>query len=160
MCEAVFIAIWLLPQTGLSLEELVLQGSVWWLSTLFSCRLMMVIMLMGLNYVSNCGHQRAYCSSPGDIVYDYGEPRWNDTNRGDFWFVHQSFLEIPQTPSGSKTRVTADGKVEFCLMKYLFHISKGSLTCCKIVLQGADGFTSPPKEGIMRILIALKNPSS
>jgi hypothetical protein len=38
------------------------------------------------------------------------------------------------------------------------HTSKGSLTCCNI-LNGADGFTSPPKEGVLRIFIALKNPS-
>jgi hypothetical protein len=30
----------------------------------------------------NCGHQRAYCSSPDDRLYEYGEPRWNDIDRG------------------------------------------------------------------------------
>jgi hypothetical protein len=43
-------------------------------------------------------------------------------------------------------------------MKYLFHTSKASLTCRKI-LQSANGFSSPPKEGVLRIFIALKNPS-
>jgi hypothetical protein len=33
-----------------------------------------------------------------------------------------------------------------------------ALTCRKI-LHGADGFTSPPKGGVLRILTALKNPS-
>jgi hypothetical protein len=27
------------------------------------------------------------------------------------------------------------------------------------ILHGADGFTSPPKEGVLRIFITLKNPS-
>jgi hypothetical protein len=35
--------------------------------------------------------------------------------------------------------------------------SKGFLTCGKILRHGADGFTSPPKEGVLRIFIALKN---
>jgi hypothetical protein len=37
---------------------------------------------------------------------------------------------------------------------------QGSLTCRKNLQHGADGFTSPPKEGILWILIAIKNPSS
>jgi hypothetical protein len=43
--------------------------------------------------------------------------------------------------------------------EYLFHTSKGSLTCHKILQHGTDGFTPPPKEGVLRISIALKNPS-
>jgi hypothetical protein len=34
------------------------------------------------------------------------------------------------------------------------------LTCLKILRHGADGLTYPPKEGVPRIFIALKNPSS
>jgi hypothetical protein len=48
---------------------------------------------------------------------------------------------------------------EFCLRKHLFHTSKDSLTCCKILRHGADGFAFHPKEGVLRIFIALKNPS-
>jgi hypothetical protein len=36
-----------------------------------------------------------------------------------------------------------------------FHALKECLTCCKI-LHGADGFTFPPKEGVLRIFIVLK----
>jgi hypothetical protein len=39
------------------------------------------------------------------------------------------------------------------------HTSKGSLTCLIILRHGADGFTSAAKEGVLRIFIALKNPS-
>jgi hypothetical protein len=34
-----------------------------------------------------------------------------------------------------------------------------SLTCRKILRHGTSGFTSQPKEGVLRIFIALKNPS-
>jgi hypothetical protein len=36
---------------------------------------------------------------------------------------------------------------------------KSSLTCRKILLHGNSGFTSHPKEGVLRIFIALKNAS-
>jgi hypothetical protein len=36
----------------------------------------------------------------------------------------------------------------------------GFLTCRKILRHGADGFTSPPKEVVLRIFIILKNSSS
>jgi hypothetical protein len=36
---------------------------------------------------------------------------------------------------------------------------KRSLTCRKILRQGTSGFTSHPKEGVLRIFIVLKNPS-
>jgi hypothetical protein len=36
----------------------------------------------------------------------------------------------------------------------------GSLTCLKILWHGASSFTSYLKEGVLRIFIALKNPSS
>jgi hypothetical protein len=36
------------------------------------------------------------------------------------------------------------------------HTSKPSLTCHKILRPGADVFTSPPKEGVQRIFIAIK----
>jgi hypothetical protein len=41
----------------------------------------------------------------------------------------------------------------FFFTKYFFHTSNGSLTCHKILRHGADGFTSLPKEGVLRIFI-------
>jgi hypothetical protein len=35
---------------------------------------------------------------------------------------------------------------------------KKSLTCLKILRHGTSGFISRPKEGVLRIIIALKNP--
>jgi hypothetical protein len=43
-------------------------------------------------------------------------------------------------------------------IQYLIYAS-GSLTCCKTLQHGASGFTSHPKEGVLQIVIALKNPS-
>jgi hypothetical protein len=42
---------------------------------------------------------------------------------------------------------------------YLFHTLKGSLICRNILRHGTDGFISPPKEVVLRIFIAIKNPS-
>jgi hypothetical protein len=45
---------------------------------------------------------------------------------------------------------------KFCLTKYLFHTSKGYLTCRKIFRHLTDGFTYPLMEGILQNLMALK----
>jgi hypothetical protein len=46
---------------------------------------------------------------------------------------------------------------EFSLAASL-HTPQGSLTRRKILRHGADGFTSPQKEVVIRIFIALNNP--
>jgi hypothetical protein len=43
---------------------------------------------------------------------------------------------------------------------YLRHTPQGSLTCRKILRHETDGFSSPPKEVVLHIFIALKSPSS
>jgi hypothetical protein len=43
--------------------------------------------------------------------------------------------------------------------QYICTTLQGSLKYRKIIRHGADGFTSPLKEGVLRIFIALKNPS-
>jgi hypothetical protein len=70
----------------------------------------------------NCGHQLAYCSSPG-------------------WYVS---MEMMMMPAGVNS--------------YLIHL-KGYLTFRKILRHGTSAFTSHPKEGVLRIFIAIKNPS-
>jgi hypothetical protein len=44
------------------------------------------------------------------------------------------------------------------LRRIFFHTSAGFLTC-KILKHGVNGFTSSSTEGMLRIFIALKNPS-
>jgi hypothetical protein len=43
---------------------------------------------------------------------------------------------------------------------FLFILPRWFLTCRNNLRHGASGFTSPPKEGVLRTFIALKNPSS
>lgn len=52
-----------------------------------------------------------------------------------------------------------EGTDKFGLMKIFVRSSKGCLTCQREIFHlGADGFTYPPKEGLLRIFLALKNP--
>jgi hypothetical protein len=51
-----------------------------------------------------------------------------------------------------------DKGVRILPIQYLRYL-KGSLTCCKILRHGTSSFTSHPKEGVLWISIALKNPS-
>jgi hypothetical protein len=73
------------------------------------------------------------------------------------WFVHQSSLAIiPGESSTSEAGGTGEGNYECYLTKYLFHTSNAFfLTFRKIFRHGADGLTSPPKESVVRIFIAL-----
>jgi hypothetical protein len=93
------------------------------------------------------------------VIYEHGEQWWNDINRGKLP-IH------PPELSGNPTSDHLVAKQEelmkeimhFALQSYLLHTSKSCLTCRKIQ-HNASGFTSPPKEGMLRIFIALKIPS-
>jgi hypothetical protein len=71
----------------------------------------------------------------------------------------RALWESYQQSASNKTGETDDVNYESWLMKYLFHALKGSLICRKNLSHGVDGFTSPLKEGVLRIFIALKIPS-
>jgi hypothetical protein len=47
--------------------------------------------------------------------------------------------------------------MNFVLRSIFVHTSKGFLTYRVILRRGAEGFTSPPKEGVLRICIAIKH---
>jgi hypothetical protein len=68
------------------------------------------------------------------VIYEHGEPLWNAIDRGKL-LIHPSELSVvlPEEFSSSKAGGTSKGNYEFCLTKYPFHTSKGSLTCCKIL---------------------------
>jgi hypothetical protein len=73
------------------------------------------------------------------------------------WLVHQSSLaNQPAESSGSKEDEWK--KSENFAYPYLKCLRE-SLTCRKILRLGTSGFTSLPKEGVVRIFIALTNPS-
>jgi hypothetical protein len=71
----------------------------------------------------------------------------------------RSLAILPAEPSSSKSGGSGRRDWWFLSTKCLFHTRQDSLTCCKILRHGASGFTSPPKEGVLWICIALKNPS-
>jgi hypothetical protein len=67
------------------------------------------------------------------------------------WFVLQIFLAIlPWGSSTIKSEGTVEVNYEYCLTKYLFRTSKGSLTWLKILWYWAN-------EDVLLIFIALKN---
>ena len=49
---------------------------------------------------------------------------------------------------------------EFCLKMPDFHVAFRNLLHAVNLRHGTDGFTSPPKEGVLRIFFALKNPTA
>jgi hypothetical protein len=73
------------------------------------------------------------------------------------WLVHQSSLAVlpAETSGASRGNGRKSENFAYQYLKYL----KGSLTCRKILRHGTSGFTSHPKEGVLRIFIALKDPS-
>jgi hypothetical protein len=91
------------------------------------------------------------------VLHEHGEPWLGDIDR------KKHLIRLPEL-SGNLTNSHLVGKLEELTKKimnlayeYLIRISKGFLTCHKILRHGVFGFTSPPKEGVLRIFIALKN---
>jgi hypothetical protein len=79
--------------------------------------------------------------------------------QGNSWFIYQSSLEIVQGSHLAANQEEPAKEIMNFALGSLFHTWKGSLTCRKILRHGADGFTSPSNEGVLRTFIALKNPS-
>jgi hypothetical protein len=74
------------------------------------------------------------------------------------WFVHQSSLAVlPAETNLGQVGGMVEG-VWILPTQYLRYL-KGPLTCRKILQHGTSGFTSHPKESVLQIFIALKNPS-
>jgi hypothetical protein len=140
------VQLWYDSKIRITQEQIATSWRWWWWSS--SRR-------WGKTTPLKCGHQRSYYSSPDDMsTENYGGMIWTGRNS---WFVHQSSLAILPAESCKEEETGED--YEFCLTKYLFHTSKYSLTCRKI-WHDADGFSSHPKEAVLRISIAFKNQSS
>jgi hypothetical protein len=71
--------------------------------------------------------------------------------------VYQSSLSVLPAETSGVSRRNGRRRENFAY-QYLKYF-KRSLTCRKISRHGTSRFTSHPKEGVLRILIALKNPS-
>jgi hypothetical protein len=106
---------------------------------------MMMMMSMGCDYVSEL------CQ----IIYEHGEPWWMMSTEEKFQFIHQSsiwqsYQESHLVGNREDLGEESDG---FCLRNISFIFVK---SCRKILLHGAFGFTSSPKEGMLLIFMALK----
>jgi hypothetical protein len=85
-----------------------------------------------------------------------GEPWGNDIDKGKLLIrLWKSYLLYHLV---AKLDALVKEIMNFCLTKYFFHTSKGTLTCRKILRHGADGFIFPPNEGMLLIFIVLKIP--
>jgi hypothetical protein len=95
------------------------------------------------------GHHPVYCSSPGWCVSLESHGDDDDDATRALWQSYQ------QRHLGTSRR---NGRRSYNFpYQYLRHVS-GSLTC-RILRHGTSGFNSHLKEGVLRIFIALKNPS-
>jgi hypothetical protein len=91
------------------------------------------------------------------VICERGEPWWlwcrlgitPDSSNRTLWQSYQ------QRHEASRRNGRRSENFAYQYLKYV----KGSLTCRKILLHRTSGFTSRPKEGVLRIFIALKNPS-
>jgi hypothetical protein len=93
------------------------------------------------------------------VIYEQREPWWNDIESENSRFFDQSSLAVVTgNSSSSYVGGPGEGNDEFGFTKYLIHTSKGYLACRKILVHWADGFISLPKEGVLRICIALERP--
>jgi hypothetical protein len=71
----------------------------------------------------------------------------------------QEFSGIPSSSLlVAKQEDIAKEMVNSTLRSVYVRTLKVSLTCHQILRHGVDGFSSPPKEGVMQIVIALENP--
>jgi hypothetical protein len=95
----------------------------------------------------NCGHQRAYCSSPGDIWAWRTMVEWSTEENS--WFVHQSSLAIlPAESCGNKQEEWAKRMRIWPCEVFLFILTNDCYMPWNLT-----------KKGVLRILSPLKHPS-
>jgi hypothetical protein len=103
--------------------------------------------------VSELQPSLAYCSSPGEYKWRAMVMMPAEDNS---WLVYQNSLAVlPAETSGASRR---NEGMRISRIQYLWYVN-GSFVCRKILRQGTSGVTSHPKEGVLRICIAIKNPS-
>jgi hypothetical protein len=74
----------------------------------------------------------------------------------NYWLIHPQLSGSPTSRHLEAIRRNGWRSENFAYQKLRY--INGSLTCHKILQHGASGFTSHPKEGVLWIFIALKNP--
>jgi hypothetical protein len=75
------------------------------------------------------------------VIYEHEEPRRNDTDREKL-LIHPPELSGNPTSSNPVAKQEEMEKETILCYKVSFHTSKGSLTCHKILRNGANSFTS------------------
>jgi hypothetical protein len=80
------------------------------------------------------------------------------TEKTPRFFNHSSLANLPAELFGSKQEERENGMMNLAFRSISVHNCKLFYTCCKTLRHGAS-LTSPPKEFVMRIFIALKNPT-
>jgi hypothetical protein len=90
------------------------------------------------------------------VVHEYEEPWLNDTDRVKLLIRP---TDISGNPTSShplaKQEELGSGNDYLAFRSIFVHSRRVFLTCRKILRHGTDGFTSPPKEGMLRIFTAL-----
>jgi hypothetical protein len=87
------------------------------------------------------------------------EPWWNNIDRGELIrSLECSLATLPMSHLVANQEELGEEDDEFNLRSIFAHTLK-FFTHCKILRHGASGVISPPKKGVLRIFIALKNPS-
>ena len=80
------------------------------------------------------------------------QPKAYCTNPGLYSFL----LVSTRDPSSERRNYLGD---EFCLKMPDFHVTFRDILHAVNLRHGTNGFSSPPKEGLLRIFFALKNPT-
>jgi hypothetical protein len=96
----------------------------------------------------NCGQQRAWAQRT--------RMEWCRQRKAPD-FDHQSSLAVlPAKLPSSKTRGTGEGMMNFALWSNSLILRRFFFQCREILWHGANGFTSPPKEGILYLFSPYK----
>jgi hypothetical protein len=118
----------------------------------------LVIMSIAWDYVSELRPPTGLFFIPlVSAMYECEEPWWNYVDRGNWLSTRalwQSYQQSYSIKSGGTWR-----KKWIWPSKYLCSYFEVIFTCRKILRHGVDDSTSPPKEGVLRNFIILKNPS-
>jgi hypothetical protein len=91
------------------------------------------------------------------VICENGEAKWNDIDRKNSWFVHQSALwqSYQQSNLVENQEELGKGDDEYSLRRIFVHTSKWFLWR-KVLRHGADGFTSLRRKACCGVSSPLK----
>jgi hypothetical protein len=91
------------------------------------------------------------------VIHKHEEPWRNNIDTGELLICPPELYGNPNSSHlVANHEELREENYEFVFMKYLCSYFEGIFTCRKILRHGADDFNSPPKEGVLRISIALE----